>query len=166
MNTTTNYTLPQWKKTDPIQLKDFNDAFGRIDAQMKKNADAAGGKADGAATSAALAALAKNLGTGGQNCRIAWGSYTGSGKYGSANPNTLNFDFKPMIVFISTDNYGNMGRSYFMRPMAYGWDMAGQIQSVTWGEHSLSWYFPGSTNGHVWQNNTDGYVYHYVAIGY
>mgnify|MGYP003238313583 CR=1 FL=1 len=41
METTTNYKLPQWVKSDQIKMDDFNDAFGKIDAQMKKNADAA-----------------------------------------------------------------------------------------------------------------------------
>ena len=39
METTTNYKLPQWVKADQIKMDDFNDAFGKIDAQMKKNAD-------------------------------------------------------------------------------------------------------------------------------
>ena len=43
METTTNYKLPQWVKADQIKMDDFNDAFGKIDAQMKKNADTANG---------------------------------------------------------------------------------------------------------------------------
>ena len=39
METTTNYKLPQWVKSDQIKMDTFNDAFGKIDAQMKKNAD-------------------------------------------------------------------------------------------------------------------------------
>ena len=41
METTTNYKLPQWVKADQIKMDDFNDAFGKIDTQMKKNADKA-----------------------------------------------------------------------------------------------------------------------------
>ncbi len=102
--------------------------------------------------------------TGGGKVTVETGSYTGNGTYGSANPVKLTFKGKPMIVWVSTDDYGNMGRSYFMRPMKYGWDMAGQIQNVTWGDNFVSWYYPNSTNGHVWQNNTQGYTYHYVAV--
>ena len=76
MKRTTNYALPTWEKSDFIQMSDFNDLTQKTDAALKANADAAGGKADGAATSAALAALTKNLGTAGHNCRIAFGEYT------------------------------------------------------------------------------------------
>ena len=41
METTTNYKLPQWVKADQIKMDDLNDAFGKIDAQMKKNSDKA-----------------------------------------------------------------------------------------------------------------------------
>ena len=41
MDKTTNFDLPQWVKADQIKMDDFNDAFGKIDAQMKKNADKA-----------------------------------------------------------------------------------------------------------------------------
>lgn len=59
MKRTTNYALPTWEKSDFIQMSDFNDLTQKTDAALKANADAAGGKADGAATSAALAALTK-----------------------------------------------------------------------------------------------------------
>ena len=54
MKRTTNYALPTWEKSDFIQMSDFNDLTQKADAALKANADAAGGKADGAATNAAL----------------------------------------------------------------------------------------------------------------
>ena len=57
MKRTTNYSLPTWEKSDFIQMSDFNDLTQKTDAALKANADAAGSKADGAATNAALAAL-------------------------------------------------------------------------------------------------------------
>ena len=57
METTTNYKLPQWVKSDQIKMDDFNDAFGKIDAQMKKNADAANAAAS--AESGMLPAMAR-----------------------------------------------------------------------------------------------------------
>lgn len=35
--------------------------------------------------------------------QIATGSYVGTGKYGSNNPNSLTFEFEPKVVIISTD---------------------------------------------------------------
>lgn len=75
MEKTTNYQLPKWEKSDLIKMDDFNDAFGKLDAALKANADAAAG----AASAAAVTALAQDVGAGGKNCRIAFGSYTGTG---------------------------------------------------------------------------------------
>ena len=133
-------------------------------AQAERRRD--GGKADGAATQQALRSLQSSLGTGGRTCRIACGSYTGSGEHGEAHPNTLQFDFTPVYLVVGSDSYGLIGSSRFLRPLALGSDQSGNRQVVSWGEKSVSWYFPGAENGHVWQNNTKDYVYHYVAIGY
>ena len=54
METTKNYGLPKWEKSDFIQMNDFNDAFAKLDAALKQNADATAEKADGAATQQAL----------------------------------------------------------------------------------------------------------------
>ena len=40
MTKTTNYQLPEWEKTDRIQMKDFNDRTATLDAALKANADA------------------------------------------------------------------------------------------------------------------------------
>ena len=40
MTKTTNYRLPEWEKTDRIQMKDFNDMTATLDAALKANADA------------------------------------------------------------------------------------------------------------------------------
>lgn len=57
METTTNYKLPQWVKADQIKMDDFNGAFGKIDAALKANADAAAG----AASAAELNAVRQDL---------------------------------------------------------------------------------------------------------
>ena len=80
METTTNYKLPQWVKADQIKMDDFNDAFGKIDAQMKKNADKANAAAGSSVSDAGKIELLcddKNLGelgnaTGGRASTVAW----------------------------------------------------------------------------------------------
>lgn len=118
MKRTTNYALPTWEKSDFIQMSDFNDLTQKTDAALKANADAAGGKADGAATSAALAALTKNLGAAGHNCRIAFGEYTGTGTTGADNPNVLNFDFYPVLLVVASATRANSSNRphFFLRP--------------------------------------------------
>lgn len=45
MNKTANFDLPQWEKSDFIQMNDFNAAFGTLDGALKTQADAIAGKA-------------------------------------------------------------------------------------------------------------------------
>lgn len=47
MNKTANFDLPQWEKSDFIQMDDFNAAFGTLDGALKTQADALAGKAGG-----------------------------------------------------------------------------------------------------------------------
>lgn len=169
MKRTTNYSLPDWEKSDFIQMSDFNDLTHKLDAALKANADAAAGKADGAAFAAmqeAVATLTAAVGTHGQNARIAFGSYTGDGKYGSANPNSLTFDFKPVMVFIGSDNESYLSGGQMIWPLTLGSAVAGGSVRVTWSGHSVSWYTLETTNPHIYQSNRSGYVYRYVAIGY
>lgn len=36
MNKTANFDLPQWEKSDFIQMDDFNAAFGTLDGALKR----------------------------------------------------------------------------------------------------------------------------------
>ena len=45
MNKTANFDLPQWEKSDFIQMDDFNAAFGTLDGALKAQSDAIAGKA-------------------------------------------------------------------------------------------------------------------------
>ena len=158
METTTNYKLPQWVKADQIKMDDFNGAFANIDAALKANADAAAG----AASAAAVTALALDVGAGGKNCRVAFGSYTGTGKYGSANPNTLTFPIKPVLVVITSPD--SVARH--VRPVASSASGGGGAVKLTWGERSLSWYTVDTTNPEIRQDNNAGVTYQYMAFGY
>lgn len=48
MKRTTNYALPDWEKSDFIQMSDFNDLTHKLDTALKANADAAASKASSA----------------------------------------------------------------------------------------------------------------------
>ena len=52
MNTTTNYTLPQWEKSDPIKMSDFNDLTHKLDTALKRHDDTLNTKADTSAVTA------------------------------------------------------------------------------------------------------------------
>lgn len=175
METTTNYKLPQWVKADQIKMDDFNGAFGKIDAALKANADAAGGKADGAATSAALTNLAKNLGTAGHNCRIAVGSYTGQGRGGQDNPVVFNCPFYPVLLLIKqSTSLGAGGGDYpalfmrgsgFTKPSSDNSVEASRTMYVSWADSAVTWYL--SSDAKSWNQFDDpDATYLYVIIGY
>ena len=167
METTTNYKLPQWVKADQIKMDDSNGAFANIDAALKANADATatGLNAEIAARGEADAALTKNLGTTGKNCRFSTGSYVGTGGFGQANARSLQFDFVPFLVFISSDNaHSSIGQSFLIRPFTQAEGQDGNKLLVTWTAHGVSWYTEKTIS--TAQNNRKDCTYQYFALGY
>ncbi len=154
---TENYQLPQWAEDDRIMMGDFNRAMADIDRGI---AAAAKASADG------LAAVRSDLGSGGKNARIAWGTYKGNGKCGAGNPNTLTFDFTPVWVFISSNNSEYIGNSTLVRPIVNAASQVGGSMRVTWSDRSVSWFTTETVNSNIQQNNTLNHTYYYLAIGY
>ena len=167
MEKTTNYQLPKWEKNDFIKMDDFNDAFGKLDAALKANADAAAG----AASAERVTALEQTV-TKSKLCRIKYGSYTGNGKTGKANPNTLSCDFYPVLLIISTvDQYSNITRAVAIRGInIFTSGVSNRDDLITWNARGVSWY-PSLENdtsfdvSHV-QLNASGIVYQYLLFGY
>ena len=60
-NYTEHYQLHQWEPGDAFLRTDFNEDLEKIDAALEDKG----------------------------NCRIATGSYAGTGEYGKAHPNTI-----------------------------------------------------------------------------
>ena len=170
MDKTANYNLPQWVGTDPIRMKPFNDAFDGIDLALKANADAAQALQSGKADAQTVSALAKNLGAAGHNARIAWGSYTGTGTTGAASPNTLQFDFYPVLVLVAPvkPSGSTQNPSIFLRgrDKASSQPEGGNDYQLTaaWTDNALSWYSTDTYAGY--QHNFKGNVYCYAVLGY
>ena len=173
MKRTTNYALPTWEKSDFIQMSDFNDAFGKIDAQMKKNADKAanGLTAEAAARQNADAAvkneLTAELGTTGYNCRAVLGRYTGTGNYGDFYPCEIVTGFKPIVLLLAAEE------NTFVRirhsdgtftDADFSTNQSGN--QMTWGDDRISWYNSLNSSGAKRQANVQGVVYYYVVLGY
>lgn len=159
MEKTTNYQLPKWEKSDFIKMDDFNDAFGKLDAALKAEADARAEKADGAA----IAALQNSIGTVGENCRLVYGSYVGDGRVGENNPVSLAFGFCPVLVLV-TSSWASRTPAVFIRSSASAQSLEGYTMIVTWTDKGLSWCFNGSSGQDM--NNGSGETYYYVALGY
>ena len=90
------------------------------------------------------------VGTGGYNARIAWGAYTGTG-----SAQTLEFDFKPVAVFLSYNRTSAM-LLRGISSVAVAASFLCSLQKVSWTDNSVSF-----SNNFIDKDTT----FYYVAIG-
>lgn len=109
--------------------------------------------------------------------KVAPGTYVGTGKSGSANPNVLSFNFTPKYLYIYCPD--QIDSEYYDATFLYGCPNAfvhgrrastssyqdGSTVTVTWETNSVSWYYANSTDNATSQLNVSGHTYYYVAIG-
>lgn len=114
--------------------------------------------------------------------KIATGSYVGTGKYGSSNPNSLTFEFAPKLLFITRSNGdGNFYGAYDIAgnpidcsilttiytaglgfaTVSSGDALSGYARKSEDGR-TISWYHRRNASS---QANYSGYTYYYFAIG-
>lgn len=102
--------------------------------------------------------------------RIATGSYVGTGKFGSANPNSLTFEFEPKFVIVSAAS-GGVSRLMFQSGQTetyqVGFDSGDSINTIVWSGNTVSWYVknPGDYVNADEQMNQTNMNYIYLAIG-
>ena len=148
MNKTANFQLTQWEKTDRIMMEDFNRDNAAIDAALKSNADKA------AALQTALASCG--------NCKIEVKTYTGTGTYGSSNPNTLTFSAAPLLVLLGGGQGLMMGLLPGCTVAKTSFEEIGYTCSVDWNGSSVTWYTPDGTG--TAQFNVKNNIYYAIAI--
>ena len=91
-------------------------------------------------------------------CQIFVGRYTGTGTYGSGDPNEVTIPFKPQAVFVTS---GSVGTTIPMiRPCTSAKNSSATL-TVTWEDDSVSWYSTSAAN----QLNANGTTYDVVAFG-
>ena len=95
--------------------------------------------------------------------RIEHGSYTGTGTYGSANPNALTFGFVPKTVIIYEDGIHVQNlEAIFGCPYVRVTYSTNNTATPTWdGSTTFQWYASSAMN----QMNSSGVSYYYIAIG-
>ena len=160
MQQTSKYQFKLIEGTDDFSPTPLNENMEKVEEALNQEAEQREGVAE------TLAAVVASLGSGGQNARIAWGSYVGTGTFGVAAPNSLSFDFYPIIVFVGAYERANFGSwpGVFLRPCSTSRpDIGNNTMAVTWTDNGLSWY---NTTHQDSQNNSAGYTYYYIAIGY
>ena len=165
MKQTEHYGLNQWELADRIRMEDFNGDNEKVDAALKGQAEAL------AAETAAREELAAAVAACG-NCKIAYGTYTGNGNYGSDHPNCLTFPFEPKLVIvqnksvasaqISGSNSMSWGMMTAIRPLnGFILDGVSWTLRLTWSGNSLSWY--NTINAELQMNKSDN-TYLYLAL--
>ena len=146
MEQTTNYQLSQWDEKDRILREDFNADNAKVEQALAEVAE--------------QAAMVSKCG----NCKIVYGSYTGNGKYGSGNKNTLSFNHKPIMVFVQNPSVSNADEKLRMMrgiPWASSRDDSYfEPCTVSWSNSGVEWYGDAQSV----QFNISGTVYNYMAL--
>ena len=149
MTQTPNFQLNQWSGTDYVRRTDFNADNLKIDT--------------------VLAALNTAVeGTG--NCRIATGSYAGTGTGGADHPTSLTFPFEPKLlivleescVFGSGNNLMLRGQTRYSCTNNSSGDANGYCQ---WDGNTVTWHSEHSNDPAKWQMNARNVNYCYLALG-
>ena len=101
------------------------------------------------------AALSKQL-------QLVLGTYSGTGRYVSTNPNSLTFDFTPYLLIISAD--GGYHAVWF-RGMTSGMTNNSNTygSSITWEDKTVTWFT--SAGSAAYQLNLSDRIYRYLAVG-
>ena len=141
MTKTTNYQLNQWAKSDRVMMDDFNADNTKIDAALKANAG---------------------------NCSIAISSYTGNGKYGSANPTVINFSKKPTLFIARGKTAILFGTSADSNNNTVVWNYVNgvSVDSIpfVWNGTNASFYSVSSNFAAREQLNAESEVYQVIAF--
>jgi hypothetical protein len=133
---TENLNLNLIESTDPVDWSPLNANMETIEAQFATQA-------------ANTTAIQQDIGTGGQNARIAYGTFIATGETA-----TLQFDFKPVVVFLGDqDGSGSILISTIVRPFYAG---NAAVKYVSWDDYSVSY-------GNAF--NSVGHTIHYWALG-
>lgn len=94
--------------------------------------------------------------------QIVTGNYVGTGTYGISNPNKLDFDRPPKIVFVSPGSNSSVFTGIFVSGVISVMLRSNVYVNVNWSENGLSWYTTQNTP--VYQLNDSGKKYYYIAI--
>ena len=106
------------------------------------------------------------------NCRIATGSYAGTGEYGKAHPNTIQLPFPAQMILLdvsASKHYNGIPEYYILFRQAPSFipdETLNGSNMLTWNDSSVSWYYTDShPDGALYQFNKTGQTYHYTVIG-
>ena len=183
MNYTEKYHLPQWKETDRILMKDFNQMCADMEAGLSKtaadaSAETARAQADAASALEAVRAAAARAQKSAENAQAAAaaaqaaadaafrpdympfviGSYTGSGMTSGSTKVTLGF--RPRFVIISSQTLSNAEE---VRHVFITGDRPQMNEPITIDDDGFTVYAPSNMNSPFPLLN-DTKSYYYIAF--
>ena len=95
--------------------------------------------------------------------KCQYGTYTGTGKYGDTNSNSLTFSFQPSFLIINDGSYcifcGTMGTL-----IGFGYNRITIEENTSWDKNTVTWYCSSSVRQAEYQMNSSGETYYYFAI--
>ena len=97
------------------------------------------------------------------NCKIEYGSYTGTGNYSSAHKNSLTFSGQPLFVVVMGNNQGAiviMLRNIPLTPFLISYNSNENVYVLWDTSNSVSW----SANSANSQMNARGAKYYYIGL--
>lgn len=157
-NQTKNYSLNQWSLSDSVLMADFNADNQKLDAAL-----AALNKRIDTAVAAVSATIP----------HVQVGSYVGTGKKGADYPNVITTPFRPKFVLVlkeGADIYNGFDSEnchvFIDGLTGFRAHNSGGVDShVTFSDTGVSWYHTGTSTIGIYQLNSEGVTYHYIAIG-
>lgn len=147
------YGIGAWIMTDRIRVS-ADDLYGAVPISS------------GGTGASNVKGAMENLGA----ASISYGSYVGTGTWGTNNPNTLTFDFVPKIVFVCHASESYESAMFMQGASEARVTSASSIVNVTWNDKTVSWYRHYSDDVSTldyskYQLNANGATYYYVALG-
>ena len=142
-NHTSNYDLPQWEATDPFKREDFNDAFQKIDTEIKGANDAASNAVN--AVNTAVSQI--------ECCNVMVGTYTGD----STSSRTISLGVTPKAVVVIDKGLAILHDSkYYGGAAVTGYDST-TVKITTGG-------FIVRNSGSSFMANSSSNTYLYIAL--
>ncbi len=95
--------------------------------------------------------------------KCQYGTYTGTGKYGADNSNSLTFSFQPSFLIVNNGSYcifcGVKGTL-----IGFGYNGGTIKENTSWNKNIVTWYYSSSVRQAEHQMNSSGKTYYYFAV--
>lgn len=164
MQHTEKYQLNLIEPSDPFLPDGLNQNTKQVEVVLSAHEARVKGWMSGIDTT--LTAAVKNLGSGGKNARIAWGSYNGNGMHGENSPTVIISGFYPVfaVVFDPHCAATTIGPSFMIRnlSMTHPTTQNGGEMMLKWLDDRIQMWSGNAAT----QNNSEYIQYFYLIIGF